>query len=57
LIDSLRAETDWAHRLPRSQWWLKLRPLLRILSKHDSNYEKDAVVLDNDGSVDHMANT
>lgn len=22
------------HRIPKDQWWLKLRPLLRILTKH-----------------------
>jgi len=25
-------------------WWLKLRPLLRILAKHDSVYEPESVV-------------
>lgn len=29
-------------RLPRDQWWLKLRPLLRILAKHDAIYTGQA---------------
>ena len=31
------------HRLPTTQWWLKLRPLLRILAKHDSTYEEEGI--------------
>lgn len=33
------------HRIPQKQWWLRLRPLLRILAKHDSVYEDDGVYL------------
>jgi 6-phosphofructokinase 1 len=57
LVVSLDAETDWLHRLPREQWWLKLRLLLRILTKHDSNYENDVVVLGNYDNVDDMINS
>lgn len=32
-------------RIPREQWWLKLRPLLRILSKHDSAYEEEGMYM------------
>lgn len=28
----------YSQRIPKNQWWLKLRPLLRILAKHDSTY-------------------
>ena len=29
----------FSHRLPIDQWWLKVRPLMRILSKHtESSY-------------------
>lgn len=31
------------HRIPKENWWLKLRPLLRILAKHDSIYETEGV--------------
>ncbi|KAG1680856.1 ATP-dependent 6-phosphofructokinase [Nymphon striatum] len=26
------------HRIPKEQWWLKLRPLLHILATHDASY-------------------
>ena len=42
-VDALRAQTDYKHRLPLDQWWLKLRPLLRILAKHESSFDSDAV--------------
>lgn len=32
-------------RIPKKQWWLKLRPLLRILAKHDSAYEEEGMYL------------
>lgn len=33
------------HRIPKEEWWLKLRPLLRILSKHDSTYEEEGMYM------------
>ena len=35
-------KTDFKTRLPMDQWWLKLRPLLRILAKHKSVYMADS---------------
>nr|XP_023018693.1 ATP-dependent 6-phosphofructokinase [Leptinotarsa decemlineata] len=32
-------------RVPTDQWWLKLRPLLRILAKHDSTYEEEGMYM------------
>jgi 6-phosphofructokinase 1 len=32
------------HRIPKNPWWLKLRPLLRILAKHESIYETHRVI-------------
>jgi len=26
------------HRIPLDSWWLKLRPLLRIMAKHETTY-------------------
>jgi 6-phosphofructokinase 1 len=37
--EELCKETDFDHRLPTDQWWMKLRSLLRILSKHDTTYQ------------------
>jgi len=42
-VESLKAKTDTEHRMPLEQWWLKLRPLLRILAKHESVYVGDFV--------------
>lgn len=41
-----REKADFKHRLPKEQWWLKIRPLLRILAKHDSIYQTSAVPTD-----------
>lgn len=42
-IKSLVPEVSFEFRLPKNQWWLSLRPLLRILAKHESTYEAEAV--------------
>nr|XP_060618934.1 ATP-dependent 6-phosphofructokinase, muscle type isoform X2 [Anolis sagrei ordinatus] len=33
-LSELKQETDFEHRIPRTQWWLKLRPILKILAKY-----------------------
>ena len=33
-IDSLLKTTDFKHRIPKDQWWMKLRPLIMVLSHH-----------------------
>lgn len=35
-VEELVEDADFEHRLPIEQWWMKLRPLLRILAKHDN---------------------
>jgi 6-phosphofructokinase 1 len=40
-LKELIADTNFEQRIPKHQWWLKLRPLLRILAKHDSTYEEE----------------
>ena len=37
-LEELAEQTDFDHRLPRTQWWLKIRPLLRLLAKHQASY-------------------
>lgn len=34
-----------SQRIPKKQWWLRLRPLLRILAKHDSAYEEEGMYI------------
>uniref|UniRef100_A0A0N4Z0F0 ATP-dependent 6-phosphofructokinase n=1 Tax=Parastrongyloides trichosuri TaxID=131310 RepID=A0A0N4Z0F0_PARTI len=41
-VINLIEETNFDVRLPKNQWWLKLRPLLRILAKHNSSYVVEA---------------
>ncbi|KAL5013131.1 hypothetical protein ScPMuIL_007401 [Solemya velum] len=33
-VSELKCHANFDKRIPQEQWWLKLRPLLRILSKH-----------------------
>jgi 6-phosphofructokinase 1 len=41
--EELCKETDFTHRLPLDQWWMKLRSLLRILAKHNAIYQGQAL--------------
>ena len=42
-VQELKLYTDFKHRIPVHQWWLKIRPLLRILAKHESTYEEEGM--------------
>uniref|UniRef100_A0A0N4ZWF9 ATP-dependent 6-phosphofructokinase n=1 Tax=Parastrongyloides trichosuri TaxID=131310 RepID=A0A0N4ZWF9_PARTI len=42
-VTDLAEETDFEHRLPKHQWWIKLRPLLRILTSHRGEYVSGAI--------------
>ncbi|XP_066470615.1 ATP-dependent 6-phosphofructokinase, muscle type isoform X2 [Tiliqua scincoides] len=33
-LAELKEQTDFEHRIPKTQWWLKLRPILKILAKY-----------------------
>lgn len=35
----------YSQRISKQQWWMKLRPLLRILAKHDSTYEEEGMYM------------
>ncbi|XP_067936194.1 ATP-dependent 6-phosphofructokinase-like [Watersipora subatra] len=37
-VSELAKSTNFAKRIPQDQWWLQLRPLLRLLAKHDAVY-------------------
>ncbi|KAM9342838.1 phosphofructokinase, muscle a isoform 2-T2 [Pholidichthys leucotaenia] len=34
-LADLKADTDFEHRIPKTQWWLKIRPIMKILAKYD----------------------
>uniref|UniRef100_A0A3P9LS71 Phosphofructokinase, muscle b n=1 Tax=Oryzias latipes TaxID=8090 RepID=A0A3P9LS71_ORYLA len=38
-LAELKDETDFEHRIPKKQWWLKLRPILKILAKYKINLD------------------
>ncbi|XP_045111791.1 ATP-dependent 6-phosphofructokinase-like isoform X1 [Portunus trituberculatus] len=44
-VVELKERTDWERRIPKEQWWLKLRPLLRILAKHEAAYHEEGIVV------------
>lgn len=52
-VHSLKAETDWEHRIQKQQWWMKLRPLMRILAKHTATYEEENVEVDLEKQQQH----
>ncbi|XP_034392829.1 phosphofructokinase, muscle a [Cyclopterus lumpus] len=34
-LSELKGDTDLEHRIPKTQWWLKIRPIMKILAKYD----------------------
>jgi 6-phosphofructokinase 1 len=42
-VQDLKDHADFEHHIPKENWWLKLRPLLRILAKHESTYEVEGI--------------
>ncbi|XP_038608544.1 ATP-dependent 6-phosphofructokinase, muscle type isoform X2 [Tachyglossus aculeatus] len=34
-LTELKEQTDFQHRIPKEQWWLRLRPILKILAKYE----------------------
>ncbi|KAG8042523.1 hypothetical protein G9C98_005157 [Cotesia typhae] len=49
-LSDLEEQTDFEHRIPKQQWWMKLRPLLKVLAKHESTYEEEGLYI----SVEEM---
>ncbi|CAF1008715.1 unnamed protein product [Brachionus calyciflorus] len=47
-VFDLLEETDFEHRLPKKQWWLNMRPLIRILGKHEAVYKSEVMTKDED---------
>ncbi|RUS87391.1 hypothetical protein EGW08_004845 [Elysia chlorotica] len=45
-VEELKEGTNFEKRIPKEQWWLKLRPLLRILAKHTvGEYETESEMI------------
>ncbi|XP_049336290.1 ATP-dependent 6-phosphofructokinase, platelet type isoform X1 [Astyanax mexicanus] len=48
-VVELKPETDFVHRIPKEQWWLKLRPLMKILAKYKTSYD-----VSDSGQLEHV---
>ncbi|XP_075683554.1 ATP-dependent 6-phosphofructokinase, platelet type isoform X1 [Rhinoderma darwinii] len=48
-VVQLKDETDFKHRIPKEQWWLKLRPLMKILAKYKTSYD-----ISDAGQLEHV---
>uniref|UniRef100_A0AAY4AQJ8 6-phosphofructokinase n=1 Tax=Denticeps clupeoides TaxID=299321 RepID=A0AAY4AQJ8_9TELE len=48
-VIQLKDETDFEHRIPKEQWWLKLRPLMKILAKYKTSYD-----VSDSGQLEHV---
>ncbi|KAL3284971.1 hypothetical protein HHI36_019100 [Cryptolaemus montrouzieri] len=44
-IIELKSQCNFELRIPQEQWFLGLRPLLRILAKHESAYEEEGIYM------------
>jgi len=42
-VSELKAMTKWDKRIPKTQWWMCMRPLLRILAKHEAAYQEQGI--------------
>uniref|UniRef100_A0A8D0C6B0 ATP-dependent 6-phosphofructokinase n=1 Tax=Salvator merianae TaxID=96440 RepID=A0A8D0C6B0_SALMN len=48
-VVQLKDATDFEHRIPKEQWWLKLRPLMKILAKYKTSYD-----ISDSGQLEHV---
>ncbi|XP_060920931.1 ATP-dependent 6-phosphofructokinase, platelet type isoform X2 [Labrus mixtus] len=48
-VVQLKESTDFVHRIPKEQWWLKLRPLMKILAKYKTSYD-----VSDSGQLEHV---
>ncbi|XP_043824713.1 ATP-dependent 6-phosphofructokinase, platelet type isoform X2 [Dromiciops gliroides] len=48
-VSELKNQTDFEHRIPKEQWWLKLRPLMKILAKYKISYD-----VSDSGQLEHV---
>uniref|UniRef100_A0A674B5C4 ATP-dependent 6-phosphofructokinase n=1 Tax=Salmo trutta TaxID=8032 RepID=A0A674B5C4_SALTR len=48
-VVQLKDQTDFIHRIPKEQWWLKLRPLMKILAKYKTSYD-----VSDSGQLEHV---
>ncbi|XP_041670475.1 ATP-dependent 6-phosphofructokinase, platelet type isoform X5 [Cheilinus undulatus] len=51
-VVQLKEQTDFVHRIPKEQWWLKLRPLMKILAKYKTSYD-----VSDSGQLEHVVHS
>ncbi|GAA6079874.1 ATP-dependent 6-phosphofructokinase, liver type isoform X2, partial [Tachysurus ichikawai] len=39
-VPELKEQTDFEHRMPKDQWWLSLRLLLKMLAKYQTSFDQ-----------------
>uniref|UniRef100_A0A8C2IUE9 Phosphofructokinase, liver b n=1 Tax=Cyprinus carpio TaxID=7962 RepID=A0A8C2IUE9_CYPCA len=48
-VTELKAHTDFEHRKPQEQWWLNLRPMLKMLAKYQTSFDEYVT-----GEIEHV---
>ncbi|KAK7118953.1 hypothetical protein R3I94_020962 [Phoxinus phoxinus] len=48
-VTDLKTHTDFEHRMPQEQWWLNLRPMLKMLAKYQTSFDEYVT-----GEIEHV---
>uniref|UniRef100_W5MUA1 ATP-dependent 6-phosphofructokinase n=3 Tax=Lepisosteus oculatus TaxID=7918 RepID=W5MUA1_LEPOC len=48
-VTELKAHTDFEHRMPKEQWWLNLRLMLKMLAKYQTSFDEYVT-----GEIEHV---
>ncbi|XDV51087.1 hypothetical protein PO909_020035 [Leuciscus waleckii] len=48
-VTELKTHTDFEHRMPKEQWWLNLRPMLKMLAKYQTSFDEYVT-----GEIEHV---
>uniref|UniRef100_A0A671MK70 Phosphofructokinase domain-containing protein n=1 Tax=Sinocyclocheilus anshuiensis TaxID=1608454 RepID=A0A671MK70_9TELE len=48
-VTELKAHTEFEHRMPQEQWWLNLRPMLKMLAKYQTSFDEYVT-----GEIEHV---
>ncbi|XP_032898081.1 ATP-dependent 6-phosphofructokinase, platelet type isoform X3 [Amblyraja radiata] len=48
-VSELRDITDFKHRIPKEQWWMDLRPMMKILAKYNVDFDMPIA-----GKIEHL---
>ncbi|XP_062383316.1 phosphofructokinase, liver b [Sardina pilchardus] len=48
-VTELKSHTDFEHRMPKEQWWLNLRLMLKMLAKYQTSFEEYQT-----GEIEHV---